>query len=62
MNDINFLMQLVDKNSVFKDWNILKHKYDLQNNLYFPWMQLLSDFYRIRKITLNKITSIATRL
>ena len=35
-------MQLVDTNGVFKDWNTLKHEYDLQNNLYFHWMQLLS--------------------
>ena len=33
-------MQLVDRNGVFKDWNTLKHEYDLQNNLYFQWMQL----------------------
>ena len=28
-------MDLVAKNGVFKDWNTLKHEYDLQNNLYF---------------------------
>ena len=26
----------------FKDWNILKHEYDLQINLCFQWMQLIS--------------------
>ena len=41
-NNINFLMQLVDRNGVFKNWNTLKHEYDLQNNLYFQWMQLIS--------------------
>ena len=35
-------MQLVDRNGVFKNWNTLKHEYDLQNNLYFQWMQLIS--------------------
>ena len=35
-------MQLVDRNGVFKNWNTLKHDYDLQNNLYFQWMQLIS--------------------
>ena len=32
-------MQLVDRNGVFKNRNTLKHEYDLQNNLYFLWMQ-----------------------
>ena len=35
LNNINFLMQLVNRNDVFEDWNIVKHQYDLQNNLYF---------------------------
>ena len=35
-------MQLVCRNGVFKDWNTLKCEYDLQNNLYFQWMQLIS--------------------
>ena len=35
-------MQLVDRNGVFNDWNNLKHEYNLQNNLYFQWMQLIS--------------------
>ena len=33
-------MQSVERNSVFKNWNTLKHEYDLQNNLYFQWMQI----------------------
>ena len=36
-------MQLVDRNGVFKNWNTLKHEYDLQNTLYFQWMQLISS-------------------
>ena len=35
-------MQLVDRNGVFKYWNTLKHDYDLQNNLHFQWMHLIS--------------------
>ena len=35
-------MQLVDRNVVSKNWNTLKHEYDLQNNFYFQWMQLIS--------------------
>ena len=37
-NDINFLMQLVDRNDVIKNWNTLKHEYDLQNKLYFQYV------------------------
>ena len=42
LNNINFLMQLVDKNGSFKNWHTVKHEYDLQNNLYFQWMQLVN--------------------
>ena len=42
LNNINFLMQLVDRKGVFKNWNTLKHEYDFQNNWHFPWMQLIS--------------------
>ena len=35
-------MQLVDRKSVFQNWNTVKHEYDFQNNLYFSWMQLIS--------------------
>ena len=35
-------MQLVDRNGVFNIWNNLKHEYNLQNNFYFQWMQLIS--------------------
>ena len=35
-------MQLVDRNGAFKNWNTLKHEYDLEKNLYFQWMQFIS--------------------
>ena len=41
-NNIDFLMQLADRNGVSKNWNTLKNEYDLQNNLYLQWMQLIS--------------------
>ena len=31
-------MQLVDRNGVIKNWNTLKHEYDLQNKLYFQYV------------------------
>ena len=49
-------MQLVDRKGVFKDWNTLKHKYDLQNNWYFQQMQLIVSYNLIGKMSLNKIT------
>ena len=42
LNNINFLMQLVDNYGSFKNWHTVKHEYDLQNNLYFQWMQLVN--------------------
>ena len=35
-------MQLVDRNGFSKNWHTVKHEYDLQNNLYFQWMQLIN--------------------
>ena len=35
LNNINFLMQLVDRNGFFKNWHTVEHEYDLQNNFYF---------------------------
>ena len=42
-------MQFVDRNGAFKDWNTIKHEYDLQNSLYSHWMQL-----KCHKIYLEK--------
>ena len=35
-------MQMVGKDAFLKNWHTVKHEYDLQNNLYFQWMQLIS--------------------
>ena len=35
-------MELVDRNVFFKNWHTVKHEYDLQNNLYFQWMQFIN--------------------
>ena len=48
-------MQLFHRNGVFKDWNTLKDEYNLQNNLYFQRIELISDISSA-KISLNKIT------
>ena len=41
--------------------NTLKYECNLQNNLYFHWMQLINAIYLIGKLSLNKIM-IAMRL
>lgn len=51
-------MQLVDRNGVLKDWNTLKHKYDLQSNLYFPWMQLISAITSTWKAIIKQINDV----
>ena len=54
-------MQLVDRNGVFKNWNTLKHEYDLQNTLYFQWMQLISSIpsnqTSIKNIDINTLAT-----
>ena len=51
-------MQLVDRNGVLKDWNTLKHKYDLQSNLHFPWMQLISAITSTWKAIIKQINDV----
>ena len=40
LNNVNSLMELVDRNGVFKDCNTLKHENDLQNNLCFHYFHI----------------------
>ena len=41
------------RKGVFKEWNTVKHSYDLQKKLYFQWMQhisvILSNYKNIIK-------------
>ena len=53
-------MQLVDRNGVFKDWNTLKHEYDLQNNLYFQCMKLISAISSNWKVIIKQNNDINT--
>ena len=62
INNNNFLMQLVDRNGVFKDCNILKHDYDLQNNLFFQWIQLISSIQSNWKNIIKQNSNINTFL
>ena len=53
-------MQFVDRNGGFKNWNTLKHEYDLQNILYFQWMQLISAIPSNWKTVVKQNNDIST--
>ena len=39
--NINFMIDLVNENCSFKNWESLKSEYNLDNKLYFQWIQLI---------------------
>ena len=40
-NNLNYVTQLFDDTGNTKEWMKLKHEFNLNNNLYFKWMQLI---------------------
>ena len=40
-NNLNYVTQLFHDTGNTKEWMKLKHKFNLNNNLYFKWMQLI---------------------
>ena len=40
-NNLNYVTQLFDDSGNTKEWVKLKHEFNLNNNLYFNWMQLI---------------------
>ena len=40
-NNLNYVTQLFDDTGNTKEWIKLKHQFNLNNNLYFKWMQLI---------------------
>ena len=52
-NGINFLVHLVNKEGNFKTWNFIKDEYNLSENFYFHWMQLVSTIPRKWKESLK---------
>ena len=40
-NNLNYVTQLFDDTGNTKEWVKLKHEFNLNNNLYFNWMQLI---------------------
>ena len=51
----NFVDQLVNKSYQFKKWETLKYEYHLDNDMYFQWAQLTTQYPRYGKTKLNKI-------
>ena len=41
--NVKFLDNLLDRSGNFKSWNELKAEFNLANNLYFSWMQLINS-------------------
>ena len=41
--NVKFLDNLLDRSGNFKSWNELKAEFNLADNLYFSWMQLINS-------------------
>ena len=52
-NNLNYVTQLFDDTGNTKEWMKLKHEFNLNNNLYFKWMQLIHSIPQKWKNTIN---------
>ena len=52
-NNINYVTQLFDGTGNTKQWIKLKHEFNLNNNLYFKWIQLIHSITQKWKDTIN---------
>ena len=52
-NNLNYVTQLFDDTGNTKEWMKLKHEFNLNNNLYFKWMQLIHSTPQKCKNTIN---------
>ena len=41
--NVNFIENLLDGSGILKSWNELKAEFNLTDNLYFSWMQLINS-------------------
>ena len=55
--NINFISQLIDTNGNFKTWERIKNEYNLDDQLYFQWLQIINAIPRKWKELLRKNTS-----
>ena len=61
-NNLNFVSQLFDTNGTVKAWYLLKQEYDLNNNNYFHWLQLINPIPEKWKLTIKQSSSAAKNL
>ena len=52
-NNLNYVTQLFDDTINTKEWMNLKHEFNLNNNLYFKWLQLIHSIPQKWKNTIN---------
>ena len=52
-NNLNYVTQLFDDTGNTKEWMKLKHEFNLNNNLYFKWMQLIHSIPQKWKNTIK---------
>ena len=52
-NNLNYVTQLFSDTGNTKEWMKLKHEFNLNNNLYFKWMQLIHSIPQKWKNTIN---------
>ena len=52
-NNLNYVTQLFDDTRNTKEWMKLKHEFNLNNNLYFKWVQLIHSIPQKWKNTIN---------
>ena len=59
---LSFVSQLFDKNGTIKAWHLLKQGYNLNNNTYCQWLQLINSIPEKWKLTIKQSSSDAKNL
>ena len=52
-NNLNYVTELFDDTGNTEEWMKLKHEFNLNNNLYFKWMQLIHSIPQKWKNTIK---------
>ena len=55
-NNLNYVTQLFDDTGNTKEWMKLKHEFNLNNNLYFKWTQLIHSIPQKNTIKNSRIS------
>ena len=57
-DNVNFVMDLLDKSQKFKSWHAFKTEYKLNHKVYFQLLQLTDLYQKHEKILLKLILTI----